>query len=150
MACGFRVWGMGKVFSSLFLLLFLLLPLRESVPKAEKEMSAQCLLGVGWYPPGPPPQPYTLECRWLTPRQTFPLGFPVLKKQFNLKLETPGGNRFSGERVFLKHWRVWQGGDAIECAINSLRWCADVPFWDIPLTFCSPSESVTSPTCLVL
>lgn len=37
------------------------------------------------------------------PRQTFPLGFMVLKKQFNLKLEVPGENRFSGEGVLLKH-----------------------------------------------
>lgn len=135
------------------------LPLPPSLPpssfkriRTKGREGNECSVPAGCWvaAPGPPPPPYTLECRWLTPRQTFPLGFRVLKKQFNVKLETPGGNRFSGERVFLKHWRVWQGGDAIECAINSLRWCADVPFWDIPLTFCSPSESVTSPTCLVL
>lgn len=77
--------------------------------------------------------PHTLECRWLTPRQTLPLGFVVLKKWFDLKLEVPGETRFSGERVLLKHWRIWQGGDTIECAISSLRQCADVLFWDIPL-----------------
>lgn len=91
--------------------------------------------------------PHTSECRWLAPRQTLPLSFMVFKKQFNLKPEIPGENRFSGERVLLKHWRVWQGGDTISCAINSLRCCADVPFWDIPLTFFVVSASLS---CLLL
>lgn len=47
------------------------------------------------------------------PRQTFPLGLMVHKKQFNLKLGNPGENRFPGEGILPKHWRVWQGGDTI-------------------------------------
>lgn len=58
---------MGEVFFSFFLFL-LLLPLRESIQRAEQEVTIQCLLYVVWHAPGPLPPPTHIGVQMADPK----------------------------------------------------------------------------------